>query len=53
MKILDRRWTNRQDRRDPHFVLRTTEHEVLIKYLDKTTEWWPRDEYEANTEDVP
>ena len=38
-------------RRDPHTVLRvsTMNHEVYIKYADKTTEWCPIGMYELET----
>jgi hypothetical protein len=46
-----RRWT-RGDQRDPHQVMRLNAalDEVLIKYRDRTTDWWPRDDYLAETE---
>lgn len=41
----ERRWVE-PSRRDPHKVLRISDRMgVLIKYADRTTEWWPRGEY--------
>ena len=55
VRVGQQRWWVKPDWRDPHTVLRIgtwPRDGVLIKYGDKTTDWWPLDEYASETEEV-